>query len=349
MNSERNRRAALAAAFAAAVLLAGCGGKADVEEYVPPTTPVKVRPAEQLTFIDYFTLLGVTRAAREATLVFEVGGVIEEILADQGSAVRAGDPIARLDDELYRAALDEAKAARDLAAEIQERSASLREKGGISDFDLSRLELERAMAEARFRTAKAQHDRTVLRAPFPGVVDTRLLDPGDYATPLAPFVRFLDISVMKAEIPVPEVSLTRVAKGGTAEITTDTWPGRTFEGKVTFVSREVSGATRTVTVEVTIPNGDGALRPGMTVRAKMVRDMVEDAVVVPQDALVETEEGPAVFLAVDGKAVLRPVVIGPIYGEKALVESGLSPGEPLIVVGNRELVDGDLVEVLPGD
>lgn len=349
MTFERNMGTVLAAGWAAAVLLAGCGGGAEEAEYTPPTTPVEVRPAERRTFVDYFDQLGVTRAARQATLVFEVGGVIEEILAGQGASVRAGDPIARLDDGTYRAALDEAKAARDMAVELHERSATLREKGGISEFELSTLEHERAMAEARYRSAKTQHDRTVLRAPFAGTVDVRFLDPGDYAGPMVPFARILDLSVIEAEIPVPEVYLAKVAVGERAEITTDAWPGRVFEGKVTFVSREVSGDTRTITVEAAVPNGDGALRPGMTVRAKMVRDVYEGAVVVPQDAVVETEVGPAVFLAVDGKAVLRSVVVGPIYGMTALVESGLAAGEPLIVTGNRELVDGELVEVLSGD
>lgn len=345
---ERMTRPARALPWIAALVLAGCGGD-EKTEYVPPTTPVKVRPVERQTFTDYFSLLGTAEGAREATLVFEVDGMVEEIVADQGTAVSAGGAVARLRDDLYLASLDEAKAGRNLAKELYDRSAALKEKGGISDFELSRLEHEREMAEARYETAKARFDRAVVRAPFDGVVDVRYLDVGDYASPLAPFARFLDLRIMKVRVPVPEVYLSKVEPGAHAEVTADARPGRVFEGDVTFVSREVDKETRTVTVEVTLDNRDLALRPGMTLRVRMIKDVYADAVVVPQDAVVESEDGKSVFLAATGKAVLRPVRVGAVYAQRAVIDSGLAEGESLIVVGNRDLVDGELIEVLPGE
>jgi len=329
------------------VLAAGCGGDGEEGGYEPPVTPVRVAEVEQRSFIEYFLLIGTTRAEKEATLVFEVPGVVEEILADQGSVVRRDAPIARLNDDLYRAALDEAAAARDLAVDLHERSAALKAEGGISEFELSSLEQERSMAEARYRTAEARHDRTVLRAPFDGSLDRRFLDVGDFAGPAVPFVRLLDSDPMKVEVPVPEVYLARVAVGDGAEIHADHFPDHVFEGKVTFVSSEVDGPTRTVIAEITVPNGDGLLRPGMTVRAKLAKEEHTDAVVIPQDAVVETETGTAVFLAAAGRAEIRSVVIGAVYAQTALVEEGIAPGDSLIVTGNRDLVDGERIEVLP--
>ena len=139
------------------------------------------------------------------------------------------------------------------------------------DFELNRLDAERRMAEARYRTAKSQYDRTVLRAPFAGSVDIRFLDLGDYASPMAPFVRFLDLAEIRVEVPVPEVYLGKVSVGDAADVFADPYPGRAFAGEVTFVSREVDRDTRTVTVEVSVPNEDGALGPGMTLRVRLVR------------------------------------------------------------------------------
>jgi membrane fusion protein (multidrug efflux system) len=340
---------AVRTALVAAVLLtlAGCGKKEVKSGSAPPTTPVRVRAVERRSFNDYFNLIGTARADREATLVFEVGGAVERILADQGASVREGDRIAKLNDDLYAAALREAEAARDLAADLHDRSAALRPEGAISDYELSSLERQREMAEARYGTAKAQHDRTVLRAPFAGIVDTRFLDVGDFAGPATPFARFLDLRSVRIRVPLPEIYLAKIRPGDRAEVFADPYPGRVFEGEVVFVSREVDRGTRTVTVEVVVSNEDAALRPGMTLRARLVKDVYEGAIVVPQDAVVETEEGSAVFLASAGAALRRMVKIGAVYGQMAVVESGLAEGDSLIVVGNRELVEGERIEVLP--
>jgi len=342
--SRAGRKVIVAAVF---LTLAGCGKKEAENGSAPPTTPVRVSAVERRSFNDYFNLIGTARADREATLVFEVGGAVERILADQGASVREGEPIAKLNDDLYAAALREAEAARDLAADLFERSAALRPEGAISEYELSSLERQREMAEARYGTAKSQHDRTVLRAPFAGIVDTRFLDVGDFAGPATPFARFLDLRSVRIRVPLPEIYLAKVRPGDLAEVFADPYPERVFEGEVVFVSREVDRGTRTVTVEVRVPNEDAALRPGMTLRARLVKDVYEGAIVVPQDAVVETEGGSAVFLASSGTALRRMVRIGAVYGQMAVVDSGLAEGDSLIVVGNRELVEGERIEVLP--
>ncbi|MBN1824905.1 MAG: efflux RND transporter periplasmic adaptor subunit [Candidatus Eisenbacteria bacterium] len=342
------RRTGPAAAFLGAALLvaaAGCGGGEErtAEE---PATAVRVEPVARRSFTEYFELFGTVRGDREATLVFEVGGVVREILADEGAWVKAGDPIARLNDDLYYAQRREAEAAYAVARDIYERSGALREKGGISEFELSRLEHEMEAARARFDGARTQHERATLRAPFDGRVDVRFLDVGDYASPLAPFVRFLDLGAVRIETPVPEVRVGALEVGEPATIVADAWPGRVFEGTVAFLSREVDGSARTVMVDVKAANPDGALLPGMTVRVKMVREVHENAVVIPQDAVVETEKGESVFLASGGRAVERPVTVGGVYAQTALIDAGLAEAESLIVVGNRDLVDGQRIQVI---
>jgi membrane fusion protein (multidrug efflux system) len=85
----------------------------------------------------------------------------------------------------------------------------------------------------------------------------------------------------------------------------------------------------------------------MTVRVRLVKKVYRDAVVIPQDAVVEIEEGAVVFLASADSARIRPVRVGTVYGQMALIDSGLVEGESLIVVGNRDLVDGERIEVQP--
>lgn len=344
----RSIRNGLAAAGATLMLaLCGCGGGDDVGNSDPPGTAVRIETVECRSFADYFNLIGTVRGEKEATLVFEVGGVVEEILADQGSTVEMDAPLARLNDEVLRASLREVKAAWLLAKDLFSRNEALLARGAVSDFDLSRLQAEMEMALARYESARAQWERTTLRAPFAGYVDSRFLDVGDYALPMAPFIRLLDLRYVKVQTPVPEIYLARIHPGDGATITADQYPESPIAGTISFVSREVDSATRTVTAEISVDNSDNRLRPGMTVRVRLVKAAHVDAVVVPQDAVVETEEGPAVFLAVAGAAALRQVVIGTVYGHVALIQEGLAEGDSLIVIGNRDLVDGEKIEVLP--
>jgi membrane fusion protein (multidrug efflux system) len=97
---------------------------------------------------------------------------------------------------------------------------------------------------------------------------------------------------------------------------------------------------------VIIENPDGVLRPGMTVRARLVKREFDNAIVVPQDAVVNSDEGTGVFLAVDGAAESRAVEVEAVYDEMAVIRSGLSGGERLITTGARDLVQGEPIEVV---
>ena len=353
---KRGRAAARFALLVAAVSTAvwsGCGGDGEAQEGAGTvkirTVAVETEPVAHRSFIDYFELLGTVRGEREATLVFEVGGVLEEIIADKGRLVRKGDAIARLNDDIYRSGKDEAVAGLEIARETYDRSKALQSKGAISDIGLTNLQQQYEMARARYQSSKVQLDRATLRSPFDGVVDSRYLDEGDYASPMTPFARLIDLSRVKVEIPIPETHLAKIRPGGAAWISAAQYPDQTFEGTITYVSREVESSTRTLHAEVTLDNPEGLLRPGMTVRAKLIKHEYKGAIVVPQDAVVNTENGTGVFLAVEGLAESRLVDIEAVYGEMAVVRSGLRGGETLITVGARDLVHGEAIEVVGGE
>lgn len=347
MNGIWNRGAVMVLLLAPLLTMA-CGGEKNEEEGgpAPSSVPVRVAPVTARSFENYFHLLGTVRGQNEATLVFEVGGVIESILADKGSFVKQGAPIARLDADMYEAGAAEASAALAIAKETYDKSLNLREKGAISEIELSALEQQYEAAKARHRSASILQQDATLRAPFSGILDARYLDRGDYAAPQTPFGRLIDAREVKVEVPVPEIHLARVQSGDAATVVADQYPGREFAATVTFVSREVNASTRTVLVEVTTGNEEGLLRPGMTVRARLVKERFKDAIVVPQDAVLNGDQGASVFLEQDGLAVERPVVVSTVSDEMAVIESGLSVGDRLITRGARDLVNGERVEVL---
>ena len=150
---------------------------------------------------------------------------------------------------------------------------------------------------------------------------------------------------MKAVVGIPENDVGLFRTGGTATLTVDAWPGRTFEGRIAFIAPSSVGSTRTFASEIALPNSDGALRPGMIGNVSLVRRVVDDAVVVSRDALQERDVG-TVAIVLDGEtARVRPVALGGTEGDRVLIEDGLEPGEWLIISSQRNLIDGQTVHV----
>jgi multidrug efflux pump subunit AcrA (membrane-fusion protein) len=123
-----------------------------------------------------------------------------------------------------------------------------------------------------------------------------------------------------------------------------------FSAAIRYVGATVDPQSRTFPIEVVMPNPRGVVKPEMVSNLAVARRELDSAVVVPRDALVRVEDGYAVFVAVDREgatvAEARPVRLGPSQRDMVVVESGLRPGDRLIVVGQKTVADGDRVNVV---
>jgi membrane fusion protein (multidrug efflux system) len=156
----------------------------------------------------------------------------------------------------------------------------------------------------------------------------------------APIVTIINMDTVKILMGVNEKDVSRVTIGLDTEIRVDAWPGKVFKGKVTNVAPIVNPLNRTTEVEVLIENRDGALKPGMFARVAIVIEAHENAVVVPHDAVVESESGRSVFVVEGDRASRRTLTTGFLDGAALEVRSGLKGGERLIVIGQQRLKDG---------
>ncbi len=205
-------------------------------------------------------------------------------------------------------------------------------------------------SQAGVRSAQTQLGNTRVVAPFAGVVQERLMGPGELASPGKPVVRIVSGGAVKIEAGVPERYAGAVRVGAQVRVTsTGGGEAGARGGRVTFVGVAVDPQTRTFPVEIQVDNGDGALKPAMVVRLAITRDILENVVVVPQDAIVRDGDTPAVYVA-DGpegsvKAVRREVELGPTSGETVVIRSGVRPGEAIIVSGQSGLKEGDPVRI----
>lgn len=312
---------------------------------------VEVDRVEPGRFTEIIRLTGTVQASHDVTISAEESGVVREILVDKGSRVRAGQPIFRLDDDLLQAQVDQARAMASMARETWERRKRLYEEDQVGS-ELVYLEAKYAaeQAQANLRLLEARLERTVIQAPIKGILDSREIEVGTMVAAGTPVARIVDNDPVEITAGVPERYAADVAPGAEASVTFDILPGQTFQGQVSYVGAAVNPRNRTFPVELVLPNPGGVIKPEMVANLFLVRKSTEDAIVVPQEALVRTEDGYIVFVVEDGSqgslARAREVEIGPAQQNEVMIRSGLKAGERLVVVGQMSVADGDRVNIV---
>ncbi len=345
------------------LVLAACGGEAPVPEAAAAAEEgesfarvinVEVVPVSTTSFTEVVRLTGTAQANRDVTVSAEESGVIREVVVEKGSPVRPGQAILRIDDTILRAQVDQARAAARLAQETWDRRKRLWEQDRVGS-EIAYLQARYAaeQAAANLRALEERLERTVIRAPIAGILDARLVEVGTMVTVGTPVVRIVDLDPIKVVGGVPERFALDVQVGIQAEVSFDVLPDRAFTGRVSFVGSTVNPRNRTFPAELTLPNPGRLIKPEMVANITLVRRVLDDAVVVPQEALVRVEEGYVAFV-VEGKAgaeraVARPVTPGPARENTVVVTEGLTPGDRLIVVGQQQVADGDRVRIVAGE
>jgi len=360
---SRAAAAALVAVAGTALVLAGCspseGGAANAQEAGPADTAgvrvinVGVTPVARTTFVDYVRIVGEVAAMQDVTLSAEESGTISRFLVEKGARVAAGDVIAKIDDAVLRAQVDEARALAEIAREEYERRRRLWEEDRVgSEIAYLQTKSGAEAANARYRTLHARLDRTEVRAPVSGIFDEKYVEAGELVAPGTRVARVVATAQVKIIGGVPERYSLDIRRGDSAIVTLDILPGRTFVGRIRFVGASVDPDNRTVPVELVLDNPGGALKPQMVANVQVARARLEDVIVVPQELVQRTEQGYQVFVTGDrdGRpvAVARPVELGPSQQNRVVIRSGLSDGDALITTGYRMVDDGSLVRVVEG-
>lgn len=351
------RRIWTGGALATAVaVLAGCSAPEADSAQVEGTEfarviNVEVSPLTTEQFVEEIRLTSVALANQDVQVAAEESGVIRELFVDRGDLVNEGDPIAKIDDRVLSAQVDQARAAAELAEQTWQRRKRLWEEDRVGS--------EIAYLEARFAAEQTAASldgleqrlaRTVIRAPFQGVLDDRFVDVGAMVSPGDPVARLVDLNPIKVAAGVPERYARDVRVGEEATVDFEVLDREPFNARIGYVGSTVDPQNRTFRIEVEIANPNRLIKPQMVANMAVTRQAVSDAIVVPQDALVRVENGYVVYVLAErnGTAVAeaRPVTLGPARRNRVVVEDGVTEGEQLIVVGHRSVADGDRVNVV---
>lgn len=310
-----------------------------------------------------------------------VDGYIAKMHVDKGDYVRADQLLVEVDHTDYVHAVNRAKANLEAArANVVSQEATIknaklnldRMRALIKDQYVSQQDVDNAQAaydvagaqvdslraqvhqmEVALQQADTSLTYSYIRAPFPGSISTRNLDAGAFVSGSTGSTSTLsrgilvlqDITTVRVLVDVVEKDVPLVKIGQPAELRADAYPGRTFTGKVTRVVQALNPSTRTMTVEVDIPNPDRALKGGMFARVELLVGVHANALQVPIDAVTRLETDQYVYTVQDGKARKAPVVLGIQSDGLIEIVKGLAGTEPVIVSGKDLVTDG--VKVAP--
>ena len=337
--------------------------------------PVSTRKVEAEPIAQKVQYLGDISGDPSVIVYPKLTDIITDISVENGDYVKKEAVIGRISDATVRASKTQAEAAY-LSAKSQlanvrveyERMKTLYDAKAISDSQWDQVVTQKDVAEAGLEQAKAALDMAstqlgyaAITAPISGVVSDLAYRVGDMATPQKPFVSVHQTKTVKVDINVTEFDLAYVQEGQRTEISVNSYPGEVFEGTVKTVSPVISPLTRTAKIEIIADNADGRLKPGMFARVNIVTHERNQALTIDKaatfkqtvlraagenlrdDHVVETY---TCFVVRDGVAIEVPLEIGIESKTKYEVTKGLNPGDLVVVMGQNNLSDSTLVNIV---
>lgn len=306
---------------------------------------VQVATLAPLSIEDVVVLTGRVEPWENITVSAEVSGNVEWQGVDDGAVVKAGDELFRIDTIWYQAAHTQAEAQALLAGQELARIEGLRKSGISSPQELDRAESERKVANANVAAASTRLNKSVMRAPVSGIVDEVFLRAGEWADTGTPLARLVQTDRVKVIIGAPERDMPHFHLGDPVEVVLDAFHDETFSGEVYRIATTAERETRTFAIEIELSNPQGRLKPGMIARARMVRETFPEAIAVPVFSVLSMENQRFAVVEEGGIARIRAIEVGVLQGDQVHVTKGLQSGDRLIVVGHRDLRDGQPVAI----
>ena len=382
---RKKRRRTIVAAVLGGMLLAAAAGYAYLRQRtleVEVTTVVSAYPYQGLSLLN---ATGYVVPQRKAAVASKATGRVEWLGVAEGSKVKEGDVIARLESRDVAAARDQAAAGVKVAeanvlqgrAELTDaeaayqRAADLVQKSFVSQASLDSamarlqkakagiagLEAAVAVAKANLRAAEIAVDQTLIRAPFDGVVLTKSANVGDVVTPFSSaldtkgaVVNMADMGTLEVEADVAESSLSKVHVGQPCEVQLDALPETRFRGEVSRMVPTVDRSRATVMVKIRFLDLDPRILPDMTAKVSFLSrevsaEMRKPVTAVLPGAIVERDGKRLAYRVSDGRVAAAAVETGARIGDLLEVNRGLQPGEKVVMSPGRGLRDGARVTV----
>ncbi|QJR17282.1 efflux RND transporter periplasmic adaptor subunit [Pelagibacterium halotolerans] len=363
-SAKPNRRRWAGAAVVLALVAGGgfaLSGAFDAPQAQDMPTPVTAEPSimqlhtsevydvapQDLSAAIAFT--GSVRPVQSADISAQVAGIANQVHVQAGDAVAAGDVLVEIDAtdlnlqlRQQQSALSSTEIQLNAARQTLDRVRSLAERGSTPQANLDAaiaevdgLEASLASLQSQVEQVQTNIGRTIIRAPFDGMVSNRMVEPGQVVSQGAVVVSLVDLSRVTVDAMVPLAQTASITAGQTASLEVQGLDGSVFEAAVERINPVAEEGTRSVVVHLGLDNPDSRLRGGMFVTGRIVTEAASDVIAVPQDAVLGDDEEHYVLAVVDGEITRRAVSIEKVWDRLGMVEIG------------EGVASGDLIVALP--
>ncbi len=295
-------------------------------------------------FSDNLSLTGTLEANESIDIRSEISGVVEDIMFSEGATVAKGQVLFKVNDVELRAQLAQMKSAEALASENARRARLLLEKEAISQEEADVASADYKSAKAQSQLITAQLTKTVVRAPFSGKVGLRYISKGTYVTASTPIAKLVNTSQLKITFSIPEKYAGQMKSGSVIDFTVAGSRDK-YTAKIYAIEPEIDVTTRTLKLRAIADNKEGKLLPGTFASVNLPLEKINDALLVPSEALIPIQNGKKIFVSDHGKAKEVKVETGSRTDKDVLLLSGVKAGDTVLVSGVMSLKDESPVKI----
>jgi membrane fusion protein (multidrug efflux system) len=316
------------------VLIAGCNGKAETPHSAPKPNPpaiVDVIVAATSPVNNTIEASGTIVANEYAELHPEISGRITYLDVPEGTQIAKGTLIARINDADLQAQLQKSKVQLDLYQKTEERDRKLLAINGINqaDYDLALNNVNSTKADIDY--TQAQIDKTIIRAPFNGIIGLRQVSIGAYVSPTNVIATIQQLDKIKVDFTLPEQYSYVVKKGGTVDVVIDVAGNVHRKAQIIATEPQITATSRNVKVRALLEDGKG--RPGAFAKVYINAGADAKSILVPTNAIIPNDKNNQVILIKDGKATFTDVRTGVREANNIEITDGVNPGDTVVVTG----------------
>lgn len=306
--------------------------KAKNENTKKPLSQVKGIIVKEEKFSNIISVSGSIEANEQVEIRSEVSGIVEKISFLEGTNVNKGQILLKVNDSELRAQLAQAITKQNLARENERRAKLLLEKEAISQEEYDIASAEYRSLQSQTQLIQAQIAKTSIKAPFSGKIGLRNISPGTYLTPTTIVTNLVNLNPLKITFSIPEKYSSEI-KTNTEIIFTVSGSTQNFKAVIYAIEPSVDINTRTLLVRAKAENNEGKLFPGTYANVKLPLSEIENAILIPTEAIIPIQNGKKVFISEKGKAKEILVETDTRTEKSILILNSLKAGDTLLTSG----------------
>jgi membrane fusion protein (multidrug efflux system) len=311
--------------------------------------PVVTYRVEPKVLSEDILAVGTLQANESITVKSEIAGKIENIQFSEGQLVQKGDLLLEIDSREYEQEVDRTKAVYELAQSTFQRRNDLSKIGAASKQDRDQARSALTESKASFEKANINYEKTKIQAPFDGIIGLRAVSVGDYLNAGVDITELVSINPVKVEFSIPEKYFSVLREDLPLFITVDAWPNKEFVGTIYAISPQIDPDTRNITAKAIVQNNENLLRPGMFGYLTIHISIKENALMVPEEAIIPNGDKFSLMKVVEGKVQPVEASIGVRKNGMVEIVSGVVDGDLVITAGHMKVQPGMPVTAIPDE